>query len=71
MMVHVHVHSTLGFGENEQCPKPVFYSLHVEHCTFCKAKKNIHYTTVVMREITDHCKVKLKYWEHNYVCISM
>ena len=35
----VHVHSTLGFGENEQCPKPVFYSLRVEHCTFCKAKK--------------------------------
>ena len=23
----------LVFGENEQCPKPVFYSLRVEHCS--------------------------------------
>ena len=67
----VHVHSTLGFGENEQCPKPVFYSLVWNTVLFVKQKKNMHYTTVVMREITDHCKVKLKYWEHNYVCTSM
>ena len=25
MIVHAYVHRTLGYGENEQCPKPVFY----------------------------------------------